>query len=321
MYHFHAKFFESTPHSWDGAKRLAKRLLLFAFRGHSEKEWRLATTIERLKDRWPSDLPALWEKEKQTLQAFKARAHHFLQSPPKDTDLIEWLSIIQDYGGPTRLLDFTESFYIASFFALESATTDACVWAVNNVQLVAATHVIEELDFEDGKAYPLVPEPVLRYAESFITDSSRQNDMVLRVSPPRLNERVAIQKGLFLFPCNITRSFEYNLCKSFGFPFEALDSSNATPAKTEDFGPTVSNVDMEIGVVKINLPRQIHKDALLDLYSMNIDAASLFPGLDGFARSLSSIHQPVSVSIVKNRQSATSTAPSSDVPPLTQETP
>lgn len=39
-------------------------------------------------------------------------------------------------------------------------------------------------------------------------------------------------------------------------------------------------------VLKINLPRDWNKEIIGNLYQMNIDAASLFPGLDGFARSL-----------------------------------
>jgi hypothetical protein len=39
--------------------------------------------------------------------------------------------LIQHHGGPTRLLDFTHSFYVAAFFALERATEDVAVWAVN----------------------------------------------------------------------------------------------------------------------------------------------------------------------------------------------
>jgi hypothetical protein len=38
--------------------------------------------------------------------------------------------------------------------------------------------------------------------------------------------------------------------------------------------------------LKIIIPRRSHKDVLDDLRDMNINSATLFPGLDGFARSL-----------------------------------
>ncbi|MEN8233206.1 MAG: hypothetical protein ABFR35_11105, partial [Thermodesulfobacteriota bacterium] len=59
--------------------------------------------------------------------------------------------------------------------------------------------------------------------------------------------------------------------------------TNLRSKKIEDVRPKDC---FEEGVIKINLPINIHNTALLDLDSMNINAATLFPGLEGFARSL-----------------------------------
>ena len=62
---------------------------------------------------------------------FQRRAHHYLNDVPPLGECIEWLALIQHYSGPTRLLDFTHSPYVAAFFAMEKAEHDAVVWAID----------------------------------------------------------------------------------------------------------------------------------------------------------------------------------------------
>ena len=129
---------------------------------------------------------------------------------------------------------------------------------------------------------------------------------MFRVIPPRLNERLAVQKGVFLFPCDVDKSFEYNLYKTLEFPFDSLDSKNATQLNYDEFLVELNHIREKedkypkglIPVVKINLLKDFKDDALLDLYRMNIDYASLFPGLDGFAKSLKmEFDSPISVKV------------------------
>lgn len=113
-------FYEIKPNSWEEIKQigvcLKQHSLKFCFRGHNNQSWRLKTSIERAIEKNKSNFSGMWMYENQIIEKFKTRAHQFIQSPPGNQDIVEWLSIIQHYGGPTRLLDFTESFYIASFF-------------------------------------------------------------------------------------------------------------------------------------------------------------------------------------------------------------
>ena len=289
-------FYEVTPTKWDDAKIIGRRLEPCIFRGQPDKKFHLTTTIERAANRFNRLPEERWVRERKVLQDFKSRAHHYLQSPPNDNENIEWLSLIQDHGGPTRLLDFTESFYVASFFAVESTENDACVWAISRVDLNFAAFKEKNIGLKVNEDYPSNPEPILQFAESLIVDESKCFELVLCVIPPRLNECLAAQQGLFLFPCNLDKGFEYNLCKSFDLSFDALDSSNATYLKTED---AKSVPIKQVSIMKINLPKEIHHEALMDLHSMNINSATLFPGLDGFAKSLIySIQMPLSSFIV-----------------------
>lgn len=45
---------------------------------------------------------------------------------------VEWLALMQHYGAPTRLIDFTSSIFVALHFALDgSYDKDSVIWAIN----------------------------------------------------------------------------------------------------------------------------------------------------------------------------------------------
>lgn len=57
---------------------------------------------------------------------------------PQQYDRASWLTLMQHYGLPTRLLDWSESPLVALYFALsgdEDAKTDAAVWVLNPMKL------------------------------------------------------------------------------------------------------------------------------------------------------------------------------------------
>jgi len=292
---FMPMFYEINPKSWDDAKRAGRSLSRydrrFIFRGQSDKRWGLKTSLERANEKYRTDSTGIWMHENQIIERFKTRANQFIQSPPTTNDVIEWLSIIQHYGGPTRLLDFTKSFYIASFFAIDSALGDACVWAINETPLANFGQDKTDLDltYLDAPQFPGKIQEILIFAGNLITKLDHTDTYILSLTPSRLNERLSVQRGKFLFPSNIFKSFEENLCTSFGFPFNTLNPKNSTRVNTKKLEEAVENLDVWPSIVKINLSKKWHLEAIRDLYSMNIDAASLFPGLEGFARSLAFI--------------------------------
>src|SRR6185436_15221175 len=133
-------FYEVVPISWEEAKRIGRSLRFCVFRGQASQKWGLSTSLERAAELFNFPKEGLWDQEQRTLYEFKARAHQFIQSPPQDSEHIEWLSLIQHHGGPTRLLDFTSSFYVAAFFAIESANENSSVWAIDRFYLRTDSH-------------------------------------------------------------------------------------------------------------------------------------------------------------------------------------
>ena len=317
-------FLEIAPDSWKDVKMIGEQLAPYNFRGQSDEKWPLSTSEERLFEKYSEKDAKKTQLEIRVLSKFKSRAHQYIQSPPSEDDNIEWLSIIQDYGGPTRLLDFTHSFYVAAFFAMESASGDACIWSISEYDLwfrsVLSRKLVTTLFESDKHYYYDSLEHYNNIAQTIIRDPKQSVDFVVKILPARLNERLAVQKGLFLFNCNIENSFEKSLCRTFNFPFDFLNSDTAIRLNTREFldlpKPPFNEKLIPINlakeqqkntvndqsdrdntsfieghfsiapIVKIKLSKDIYKEALIDLDNMNINYASLFPGLEGFAKSM-----------------------------------
>lgn len=116
-------------------------------------------------------------------------------------------------------------------------------------------------------------------------DPFLQRPNVIAVKPWRLNQRMIIQQGWFLVPTSLDTTFEHNLMAGLGLSETSLPRKS--PARNAgEIQHLLRRPDSNVALLKLVFPRRMHLDAMRDLHRMNITATSLFPGLDGFARSL-----------------------------------
>src|SRR5205085_485887 len=110
---------------------------VWIFRGQADAKWHLETSLERVRKSrgiLPRDLASL---EGGLIRRFKRQYHHYSADPPEKDNQIEWLALMQHHGAPTRMLDWTYSFYVACFFAFEDVRpgSKCTIWAVNHIPL------------------------------------------------------------------------------------------------------------------------------------------------------------------------------------------
>lgn len=281
-------FYKITIDSWNDTPLLLDKITNkfsdWAFRGQSDESWNLTTKFEREANKYRCDPYWFKNREDIILKDFKRKAHFYIQNLPDPENYVEWLSLIQHYGGPTRLLDFTYSYYVAAFFAMETSSADSAIWAVSHYKLFNKLSKINDYNlFEKERTYEAIIDRTSHWANTVI--ARRENkDIIYVVEPFMQRERISAQQGLFLFPGNIEKSFEHNLCSLFEFDFNDLSTKNAIDIKLSE----IDQIDFsDVSIIKIVIPYNLHSKALNDLSKMNVTATTLFPGLDGFARSLS----------------------------------
>jgi hypothetical protein len=197
------------------------------------------------------------------LREFKRSYHRYSRYVPRDDDRIEWLATMQHHGAPTRLLDWTFSEYVALFFAIRRVRPDDTnkmhvVWVVNQTAhwnafkrhvRARSKRLWKKLKKNDKDpevtTWALTKPPEL---------------MAVPLSPFRQNTRLHVQQGTFMAALDLKRSFRDNL---------------------------ENHDDKKVPLQKIVIPisHDFLLEALTELQRINITDKSLFPDIDGLAKS------------------------------------
>src|SRR5438132_925336 len=75
------------------------------YRGQRSAEWGLSTSFDRFCEREGFMGVDRHRIERELLREFKRAYHHYSQHVPGADAVIEWTSLMQHHGAPTRLLD------------------------------------------------------------------------------------------------------------------------------------------------------------------------------------------------------------------------
>jgi hypothetical protein len=229
------------------------------FRGQAQSPWTLLPTL-------PRETPANkcgWQEiirlEQELAHQFRQEAHRTLPQAvlPRQDYILDWWPLMQHYGAPTRLLDWTLSPYVALYFAVDRHwEEDGAVWwfkaaTAENLMLRRFPDFLSRVNalFHPRDADdPFVdPPPIL-----------------ISFELKRTVDRIGNQQGFF------------TLC---------LDASEDHVKVLAELAQYAYGPHCE----KIIVPKELKPEFLRELHLMNVTGKSLFPGLDGLGRTMTEI--------------------------------
>lgn len=196
------------------------------------------------------------EIESKIINKFKERSIPFLESPLSNN--IEDLFLMQHFGVPTRLLDWTENPFIAMYFALTAAkfhnlssdsTSEAIIWILNPV--IWNRTVLSHITFRGG-VISIYDNEINGYKPEEVT-----NREPIAIYGKYNSPRIVAQRDVFtLFGKNIN-------------PMEEIYKNGNF---TNDC------------VIKLIVPSEKVDDLLKSIISIGFTDSVIFPDLDGLAK-------------------------------------
>jgi hypothetical protein len=233
----------------------------FLFRGQANANWRLESSLERA-------VGASWSTaqaqkfEDYSIDQFQSKFHLYDKENTLPTSKLAWLSIMQHYGVPTRLIDFTESPYVALYFALEGFSAQSksslALYAIDYSSILenSIAHIkSKDSGFQETRktVYKKQDEIFEKIVDRF------SYDIAWIAEPKQLNARLDRQAGSFLLSGNRGLRVEQVLG---------------------------SQLYMQTEFLKFVVSPELCSGVFALLRKMNITSKSIYGDLDGLARAI-----------------------------------
>ena len=249
--HFNTEIFREA---W--SEQLERFRSPFAFRGVPDYRYNLKTSLIWLGGPYRELEPVI-------LRNFKKYAY---QDASPGKSVWNWLAVAQHHGLPTRLLDWSNSPYVALHFVtadLDKYEVDGAIWCVDLMKI--RDQVPPELKrmLQEEFAILFNVDMLGRLAGSLEKfDKLAKEPFVLFLDPPALDERIINQFALFSMMSSPTAQMDDWLLQNPGYFF------------------------------RIIIPAEMKWEMRDKLDQINMTERVLFPGLDGLSSWLTRYYSP-----------------------------
>jgi hypothetical protein len=222
------------------------------FRGHRDSSWKLTPKLYR--DEYKD------ADENEIRQEFESRALQLIQGRTP-TGKWEWYFLMQHYGAPTRLLDWTDNPLLGLYFAVadhDSKDRDAAVWTLNphwlNRKLRRGIEGAMLPDWKEANSY------LKNLEQAFEDHTLATARLPAAIDPPHVDRRLAAQSSRFVI---------------FGVN---RDLMQVKAIKSE--------LRRKRHLQMISIPREAIPAIQKELYSCGITHSFVFPDLEGLCREI-----------------------------------
>lgn len=155
------------------------------FRGHREAHWDVLPSI------WREYTP---DEERNFTNRFRMRAALRRPVAPAKDDYAAWLSLMQHYGLPTRLLDWSRSPLVAAYFAVaaykDRTPADAVIWMLD-------PHLMNTITKDTNLTHPIDSNDALKMLEPAFKERPGDDGDVFAVMAVEHDMRMFVQQGAF----------------------------------------------------------------------------------------------------------------------------
>jgi hypothetical protein len=129
---------------------------------------------------------------------------------------LDWYSVMQHYGLPTRMLDWTTGSLIALYFALRdtNAEVDRAVFVLNQSKINSTIHHLD-MNYESGRQ-----QNYKELLDKYIPNL-KIGEYPIAITPPYIDKRIIAQKGRFTIHGNLKDSLE-DICDKFCIDIEKI---------------------------------------------------------------------------------------------------
>lgn len=221
------------------------------FRGQPNAAWNLLPSVHRGYSA---------QQERYLTNEFRVRARSRYAQCPANDDYPGWLALMQHYGLPTRLLDWTHSPLVAAFFAVHPdycpvelrGNSDACIWVLSAGDL-NQSQGFEPLIFPlDAASYAPLIAPAFK--------NRKEENTVGVAMAIEHDPRIQLQQGAFTIHSSRTPINRFDGCENW--------------------------------LRKLVIDRELVEPFYAELDLLGMRKSNLFPDLSALTSELKSMHAP-----------------------------